>query len=113
MDKNLEDVKDFVNAMGRWQSPECYETKVWIDKNYIIIANFYNYVAEEEKEKCHDTVVLLGNKEMTYAKVLSIEPGEIDKNKLMKYNWLFDIQNYLHYCIKISDEKKADQLTLF
>ena len=51
----LTDIKEFVNAIGSWQSKDCYYTKVEKVKQTVVV---YNECPWMEKERCTDSVTI-------------------------------------------------------
>ena len=51
----LTDIKEFVNAIGAWQSKDCYDTKVEKVKQTVVV---YNECPWMEKDRCTDPVTI-------------------------------------------------------
>lgn len=65
----LTDIKEFVNAIGSWQSKDCYDTKVEKIKYTVVV---YNECTWLEKDRCTDSVTIdLGSNGM--GKIVSID----------------------------------------
>lgn len=65
----LTDIKEFVNAIGAWQSKDCYDTKVEKIKYTVVV---YNECKWLENERCTDSVTIdLGSNGM--GKIVSID----------------------------------------
>ena len=98
---NIKDIIKFVHERGSWQDEKCYETRIDKIKNSLIISNFQTYGSELEKEKANDTVIIEceGNK----GKLIYIEISFIDKDFLINYSWIFDINNYRQFNIDLKE----------
>lgn len=65
----LTDIKEFVKAIGAWQSENCYDTKVEKIKYTVVV---YNECPSLEKDRCTDSVCIdLGSNGM--GKIVSID----------------------------------------
>lgn len=65
----LTDIKEFVKAIGAWQSENCYNTKVEKIKYTVVV---YNECTSLEKDRCTDSVCIdLGSNGM--GKIVSID----------------------------------------
>ena len=65
----LTDIKEFVNAIGSWQSKDCYDTKVEKVKQTVVV---YNECPWMEKDRCTDSVTIdIGSNGM--GKIVSID----------------------------------------
>ena len=65
----LTDIKEFVKAIGAWQSKDCYDTKVEKIKYTVVV---YNECPWLEKDRCTDSVTIdLGFNGM--GKIVSID----------------------------------------
>lgn len=65
----LTDIKEFVKAIGAWQSENCYDTKVEKIKYTVVV---YNECPSLEKDRCTDSVCIdLGSSGM--GKIVSID----------------------------------------
>ena len=65
----LTDIKEFVNAIGAWQTEELYDTKVEKIKHTVVV---YNECKWLENDRCTDSVTIdLGSNGM--GKIVSID----------------------------------------
>lgn len=103
---NLEKIINYVHERGLWQSENCYETRCGIVKNMLIVANFFTYGTEEEKNICHDTVCIDIHKHDKFkGRLVSVEIHEITITMMMLYSWIFDASNFYEYKIDLHYEK--------
>ena len=68
----LSELVKFVHDSGRWQSENCYETKVTKIHNTLVIANLYTYGNREEREAAHDSILVDVDRKGKLGKVASV-----------------------------------------